>query len=123
MPSRRLLLALLALAACDSMPATACEPTGTLAQIDVNGDGRPDVRKYTLRGEEVCRDTDLDFDGRPDTIVVSDAGRGVRWTGSDLDGDGRCDHVEVHVDGQPTRVFTDADHDGRPDQRRPPAAP
>lgn len=119
-PMLRAALVLAALlAACDDMPKAACEPTDTVEAIDLNNDGRPDVRKYIIKGREVCRETDLDFDGDPDTIVVADAGRRVSWTGSDFDGDGRCDHVEVRVDGVPKHVLLDLDHDGHPDKREP----
>jgi hypothetical protein len=121
--TRAVLLALFALAACDSMPMTTCETNGQPDLIDINGDGRPDIRKFVVRGKEVCRETDLDLDGHPDTILVSDAGRGVSWTGSDFNNDGRCDHVEVRVDGKPTHEIVDTDGDGQPDQRRNLAAP
>ncbi len=120
---RAVLLALLVLAACDSMPRATCETNGTPALIDINGDGRPDIRKFMHRGKEVCRETDLDFDGHPDTILVSDAGRGVSWTGSDFNSDGLCDHVEVRVDGKPTHEVVDTDSDGHPDHQRKLAAP
>jgi len=120
---RALLAALLALAACDTMPVTTCETNGAPELVDINGDGRPDLRKFLVRGKEVCRETDLDFDGHPDTILVSDAGRGVSWTGSDFDRDGRCDHVEVRVDGKPSHELIDTNGDGHPDEHRKLAAP
>jgi hypothetical protein len=43
-----MLRAAVLLAACDDMPTTTCEPTDTVEAIDLNGDGRPDVRKYLI---------------------------------------------------------------------------
>lgn len=114
-----LTLALLLLAACDTMPATTCDVDAAPELVDLNGDGKPEIRKFIIKGREVCRETDLDFDGKPDTILMSDAGRGVSWLGSDLDRDGRCDQVEVRVDGKPTHLVLDTNGDGRPDERRP----
>jgi hypothetical protein len=123
MTPRLLLLSLTLAAACDGMPAARCDVTGDVTGIDLDADGRPDVRKFTRGGRELCRETDLNFDGKPDQIHVRDAGRGASWLCQDFDADGRCDRLELHAPGRPVEELIDLDHDGDIDVRRPVAPP
>lgn len=112
----RPLLLLLALAACD-MPRTVCG-SGDATGVDVDGDGRPDLRTVVIGGRTVCRELDLDFDGAPDVIRVGDIDGDLQWSAHDLDFDGRADRLERHEGGALVEELLDLDGDGRPDLRR-----
>jgi hypothetical protein len=62
-------------------------------QVDVNGDGKPDIVRYFEAGQLVREEMDLDFDGIPDVRSFYERGRLVRKE-YDLDGDGKADKVE-----------------------------
>lgn len=119
--ARRLLpvVVLAAVPGCDEMPRTTCQAAGEVRTIDINGDGKPDVRTILVGGREVCRESDLDFDGRPDAIRLTDGRR--QWVGHDLDGDGRTDRLELRDGDTVIEELFDLDGDGKPDQRRHPA--
>jgi hypothetical protein len=113
---RPLVLLLLALTACD-MPRATCG-SGDATTLDVNGEGRPDVRTVVIGGPTVCRESDLDFDGAPDVVRVTDIDGNLQWLGQDLDFDGRVDRLEHHEGGALVEEMIDLDGDGRPDLRR-----
>lgn len=104
--------------ACDAMPAMTCDDRSDVQAVDINGDGRPDVRIARHLGRELCRETDLNFDGPPDVIRVTSADGSPLWIGHDFDGDGRADQVEIHVVGRFRYMLRDLDGDGRPDLRQ-----
>lgn len=112
-----------------------------VAQVDVNGDGRPDIRRVMDEdsGRERCREVDLNFDGRIDVVrVFDDQGRVLRED-LDFDFDGRIDEIAFYragnivrkeldtnfdnaidmwiycANGVPTRAERDRTSDGRPD--------
>lgn len=112
-----------------------------VVQVDVNGDGRPDIRRViaTEGGRERCREVDLNFDGRIDVVrVFDDRGRVLRED-LDFDFDGRIDEIGFYragnivrkeldtnfdnaidmwiycSNGLPTRAERDRTSDGRPD--------
>lgn len=82
---------------------------------DVNGDGRPDVVEVSEGGRLVCRMLDLNFDGRPDAFVYFDEQGKVRRRESDFDRDGRFDEVALYVDGVVVRKDRDTNVDGKLD--------
>lgn len=82
---------------------------------DVNGDGRPDVIEVSENGRLVCRMLDLDFDGKPDAFVYFDEGGKVRRRESDFDRDGRLDEVASYVAGVVVRKDRDTNLDGKID--------
>lgn len=104
--------------ACDAMPGMTCDDLADVQAIDINGDGRSDVRIARHAGRERCRETDLNFDGPPDLIRVSSPYGSTLWIGQDFDGDGRADLVEIHLVGPIRYTLRDLDGDGRPDLRQ-----
>lgn len=108
---------LLVLVACDDLPRTSCG-SGEATSVDIDGDGRPDVRTVVIGGRTVCRETDLDFDGVPDVVRITDIDGNLQWLGHDLDRDGRVDRLERHEAGALVEELIDHDGDGRPDLRR-----
>jgi len=69
-------------------------------QVDVNGDGAPDLTVVKNGGKETCRAADLDFDGRIDLwSYFDDAGR-VRRREVDYDRDGNVDEIQLFKGGE-----------------------
>lgn len=94
--------------------------------LDTSGDNVADVRKvYRSEGEGadrrkvlVCREMDLNHDGRKDVFrFYNDDGRPLREM-SDGDFDGQIDSIAFFEDGRMVREELDRDHDGRPDEIR-----
>ncbi|NVJ25402.1 MULTISPECIES: hypothetical protein [Myxococcus] len=95
-----------------------------VTQLDVNGDGKPDVWTYTVadagaNGEErfrkVRQELDLNWDGRVDlTRSFDDVGALMREV-MDLDYDGKVDATYFYEKGANTRRERDFDGDGRTD--------
>jgi len=96
-----------------------------VSEYDTTGDGRPDVRKvYMALGDGadvrlvmICRETDVNSDGKKDVIrYYDDDGRSLREE-ADRDLDGRMDIVKVFQDGQVVRKELDENHDGKIDTK------
>ena len=78
-----------------------------VSEYDTSGDGKPDVRKVLLsigagvdaRRVMICRETDVDSDGRKDVIrYYDDDGRSLREE-ADRNFDGKMDLAVVFQDG------------------------
>jgi hypothetical protein len=67
--------------------------------LDANGDGRPDVVRVKQGAREVCRTTDLNFDGKIDRTTFFDAQQKVRRVESDFDRDGLVDELSLFEGG------------------------
>lgn len=90
--------------------------------VDLNQDGRPDVRKvFKSVGEDevqVCREADLNFDGTKDVFVYfEDTGRILRDE-VDLDFDQRIDIVSYWSNGKVVKQEIDTNSDGLVDRVR-----
>ncbi len=95
--------------------------------IDTSGDRVADLRKiYRVEEEDgheqrkilVCREMDLNQDGRKDIFrFYSEEGRPMREM-IDKDFDGQIDQVSFFEDGRVVRQELDRNHDGRPDTTR-----
>lgn len=90
--------------------------------IDLNQDGKADVRKVYAQGPEgevlVCREADLNYDGVKDLIVMYDnLGRTIRDE-IDLDKDGKIDIVSTYADGKVVKQEIDTNSDGLVDRVR-----
>ena len=128
---------------------TRCDDQGKqVVSLDANGDGKPDVIKLfaaAVQGDRqvqqmVCKQTDLDFDGKMDLVqyygpngeLVMDEysmnysgkfngrtffqdGRKVRAE-KDMDFDGKPDYFEIHEGGKLVRIERDRDGDGKIDE-------
>ena len=129
---RRLLLpsTLLLLTACDTKGSTdavsAADRAGTLnerttedglteQQLDLNGDGKPDVFNY-YRGEArllVRKEVDLNWDSRVDVRSWFDASGQLEKEEMDGDFDGRVDWVDHYQGGKRVLSKVDTDYDGQ----------
>jgi hypothetical protein len=94
--------------------------------LDTSGDNVADVRKvYRSEGEGadrrkilLCREMDLNHDGRKDIVrFYNDEGRPLREM-ADGDFDGQIDGITFFEDGRVVRQELDRNHDGRPDETR-----
>lgn len=95
------------------------------SEYDTSGDAKPDIRKVLLKiGEGVdertvmiCRETDLDADGRKDVIrYYDDDGRSLREE-ADRNFDGKMDLAVIFQNGKIVRKEIDEDNDGKIDTR------
>lgn len=101
-----------------------CDVTGPdreASEYDTSGDMVPDVRKVYLavgtgmeqRMVVICRETDLNGDGRKDVIrYYDDEGRTVREE-ADRNFDGKMDLATQYQNGEIMREDFDANHDGK----------
>jgi hypothetical protein len=103
------------------MPHQSCiegVSQGDIVAVDVNGDGRPDIRTVMRGGRPYCRETDANFDGRVDIIrFFDDQGRPTRVE-DDYDFDGRIDVVATYENGVIVSDMLDTNFDGRTDTWR-----
>lgn len=101
-----------------------CDSRGKrLLKLDLNGDGQPDVWKLfasrTERGATVdllvCKERDLNFDGRKDAWASYDDEGNLMTEQLDLDFDGSVDLVAHRRGGKLVRQELDSNHDGKTD--------
>jgi hypothetical protein len=126
-----------------------CDDRGKqVVSLDANGDGKPDVIKLFLPGNQdghqvqqlVCKQTDLDFDGKIDLVQYYGPGGelfmdeySMNYTGKfngrtffqegkkvraekDMDFDGKPDYFEFYEGGKLVRVERDRNADGKVDE-------
>jgi antitoxin component YwqK of YwqJK toxin-antitoxin module len=101
-----------------------CDPAGKrVQQLDTNDDGKPDLWKMysaVVSGGQtidvlVCKEVDLNHDGKVDEVVYfDDAGNRVLEK-FDLDFDGKIDETVYYEGGKRVRVEIDTDFDNKPD--------
>jgi len=103
----------------------ASKPDREVSEYDTNGDGTPDVRKVFLSikgGVEtrlvlICRETDVNGDGKKDVIrYYDDEGRSLREE-ADRNFDGKMDQLLVYQNGQVAREELDGNYDGKIDTK------
>ncbi|WP_394849247.1 hypothetical protein LZC95_17590 [Pendulispora brunnea] len=83
-----------------------CPESGAkVTLLDANGDGKPDIRRVADNGtgKEVCRVTDLNYDGRPDMFQYFDKNGQLRRREADYDGDGVVEALEYYENGKLVR--------------------
>lgn len=84
-------------------------------ELDLNQDGRKDIfRFYNEEGRPLRELTDDDFDGQIDSVAFFENGRIVRQE-FDRNGDGREDETRYFLRGKLQRVERDDNHDGEID--------
>jgi hypothetical protein len=95
-----------------------------VTEVDINGDKRPDVWSYTVKGKGadgaekerlVRKELDLDWDGRVDLTQYYDEREAKVREAMDLDFDGKVDSVYFFEKGVNIRREEDVNSDGRPD--------
>lgn len=103
----------------------ATQPNRESTEYDTSGDQIPDVRKVFMRvgfGDRVrlimiCRESDLNADGRKDVIrYYDDDGASVRED-ADRNFDGRIDMTTAYQDGRIVLRELDDNHDGKLDAK------
>ena len=103
----------------------ASKPGRESSSYDTSGDGKHDVRKvFVALGEDVearlvmiCREADVNADGRKDVVrYYDDEGRSLREE-SDRDFDGRMDMALVFQEGKVVQQEIDENRDGKVDTK------
>lgn len=84
-------------------------------QVDVNGDGKPDIKRVYDGNHEVCRISDLNRDGKPDMFEYYDAAGNLRRREADYDDNGVVNSIEIYENGKLARAELDATSQGRID--------
>jgi hypothetical protein len=94
----------------------ACDEGGNKVEmLDVNNDGKPDIKKVSKGGREVCRITDLNRDGKPDMFEYFDQTGQLRRRESDYDDNGVVNSIEHFENGKLVRRELDTTNQGRID--------
>lgn len=92
-----------------------CDEKGKVVAIDVNGDGKPDIRRVFDGNREVCRISDLNHDGKPDLYQYFDQGGALRRREYDLDDNGVMNMVETLKGGRVVARQIDTMNQGKLD--------
>lgn len=94
----------------------ACRESGHKVEtVDVNNDGKPDIRRVYAGSQEVCRITDLNRDGKPDMFEYYDATGQLRRREADYDDNGIVNTIEIYENGKLVRAEFDTTNQGRVD--------
>ena len=94
----------------------ACDEGGNKVEmLDANNDGKPDIKKVSKGGREVCRITDLNHDGKPDMFEYFDQTGALRRREADYDDNGVVNSIEHFENGKMVRRELDTTNQGRID--------
>jgi hypothetical protein len=94
----------------------ACEESGNRVEmLDANNDGKPDIKKVSKGGREICRITDLNHDGTPDLFEYFDPTGQLRRREADYDDNGIVNSVEHFENGKLVQRELDTTNQGRLD--------
>jgi hypothetical protein len=94
----------------------ACDESGNKVEmLDANNDGKPDIKKVTKNGREICRITDLNHDGKPDMWEYYDQTGQLRRREADYDDNGLVNSIEHFENGKLVRRELDTTNQGRLD--------
>jgi len=83
--------------------------------IDVNNDGKPDIRRVFDGQVEICRITDLNRDGKADLYEYYDKTGMLRRREADYDDNGIINAIEYYENGKLVRRELDTTNQGRID--------
>jgi hypothetical protein len=93
-----------------------CDESGNKVEmLDANNDGKPDIKKVSKNGREICRITDLNHDGKPDMWEYYDQTGQLRRREADYDDNGIVNSVEHYENGKLVRRELDTTNQGRLD--------
>jgi hypothetical protein len=101
-----------------------CEDKGKqVVSLDANGDGKPDVIKLFLAATQdgrsvqqlVCKQTDLDFDGKIDLVQYYGPGGELFMDEYSMDYSGKFNGRTFYQEGKKVRAEKDMNFDGKPD--------
>lgn len=92
-----------------------CDESGQIQSFDVNNDGKPDVKKISKGGHEVCRITDLNHDGKPDMFEYFDGNGQLRRRESDYDDNNVVNAIETYQNGKLVERDLDTSNQGHID--------
>jgi hypothetical protein len=94
----------------------ACDESGNKVEmLDANNDGKPDIKKVTKGGREICRITDLNHDGKPDMFEYYDQTGQLRRREADYDDNGIVNSIEFFENGKLVRRELDTTNQGKID--------
>lgn len=94
----------------------ACSESGHRVEtVDVNNDGKPDIRRVYDGNVEVCRISDLNRDGKPDLFEYFDKTGQLRRREADYDDNGIVNAIEIYENGKLVRAEIDTTNQGRID--------
>jgi len=101
-----------------------CDDKGKqVVSLDANGDGKPDVIKLFLSVAQdgrtvqqlVCKQTDLDFDGKIDLVQYYGPGGELFMDEYSMDYSGKFNGRTFYQEGKKVRAEKDMNFDGKPD--------
>jgi len=94
----------------------ACNESGHRVEaVDVNNDGKPDIRRVFDGQHEICRISDLNRDGKPDMFEYYDKTGQLRRREADYDDNGIVNSIEIYENGKLIRAELDTTNQGRID--------
>jgi hypothetical protein len=94
----------------------ACTESGhKVESVDVNNDGKADIRRVYDGDREVCRISDLNRDGKPDMFEYYDKTGQLRRREADYDDNGIVNSIEIYENGKLVRAELDTTNQGRID--------
>lgn len=94
----------------------ACGESGHRVEtVDVNNDGKPDIRRVFDGDVEICRISDLNRDGKPDLFEYFDKNGQLRRREADYDDNGIVNAIEIYASGKLVRAELDTTNQGRID--------
>ena len=94
----------------------ACNESGHKVEtVDVNNDGKPDIRRVYAGTQEVCRISDLNRDGKPDMFEYYDTNGQLRRREADYDDNGIVNAIEIYENGKLVRAELDTTNQGKID--------
>jgi hypothetical protein len=95
--------------------ATPVTPAETVSERDLDQDGKPELKEARSGQALVRRELDVNGDGQPDIVSTYGESGEVLRTTVDLNGDGRVDQTHFLEGGRLLRKELDTDGDGRAD--------